>query len=86
MLDINKLHQAEADFLVQYPGGFNNPAIVEIVKKHRMEKMVSMAKECFSKEACSDVLATADNMVKVVSRSSMVSMFENLNLKVLYSA
>ena len=81
MLDINKLHQAQADFLVQYPGGFNNPAIVEIVKKHRMDKMVVMAKEYFSKEACSDVLATADNMVKVVSRSSMVSMFEKPKFK-----
>lgn len=81
MLDITKLHQAQADFLAQYPGGFSNPVMVEIGKKHRVDKMVTMAKECFSKEACSNVLATADNMVKVVSRSSMVSMFEKPKFK-----
>ena len=81
MLDIHKLHQAQADFLTQYPGGFSNPVMIEIGKKHRVDKMVTMAKECFSKEACSNVLATADNMVKVVSRSSMVSMFEKPKLK-----
>lgn len=85
MLDVNKLHQAQADFLSQYPGGFSNPAMIEIGKKHRMDKMVSMAKECFSKTACSNVTATADNMVKVVSRSSMVSMFEKPKFKGLYN-
>ncbi len=81
MLDINKLHQAEADFLTQYPGGFSHPAMIEIGKKHRMDKMASMAKECFSKTACSNVLTTAENMVKAVSRSSMVSMFEKPKFK-----
>ena len=81
MLDTNKLHQAEADFLSQYPGGFNNPAMIEIGKKHRMDKMVSLAKECFSKTACSNVEATAENMVKVVSRASMISMFEKPKFK-----
>ena len=81
MLDIKKLHQAEADFLSQYPGGFSNPVIIEVIKKHRMDKMVSLTNECFSKAACSNVEATADNMVKVISRSSMVSLFEKPKFK-----
>ncbi|MDX2463816.1 MAG: hypothetical protein QNK31_04835 [Porticoccus sp.] len=81
MLDIQKLHQAQVDFLAQYPGGFSNPVMVEIGKKHKMDKMVGLAKEYFSKEACSNILATADNMVKVISRSSMVSKFEKPKFK-----
>jgi len=76
MLELKKLKQVQADFLMQYPGGFSDPALVEIGKKHKMDKMVAFSQECFSKTACSNVHVTADNMVKVISRSSMVSMFE----------
>ena len=61
---------------MQYPGGFNDPELIAITKKHRVGKLIDLAQECFSPEACSNVLVTADNMIKVVSRSSMVSMFE----------
>jgi hypothetical protein len=76
MLDKKRLKELEGDFLMQYPKGFNDPGFVEIGKKHKMDKMVEMAQECFTKTACSNIHVTADNMVKVVSRSSMVSMFE----------
>lgn len=76
MLSPSKLKQAQTEFLSHYPGGFSDPEMEKIGKKHRMDKMVAMAQECFSKKACKDVEVTADNMVKVVSRSSMVSMFE----------
>ncbi len=76
MLDQKKLKQLQANFLMQYPKGFADPEMEKIGKKHRMDKMVDMAKECFSKTACSNVHVTADNMVKIISRSSMVSMFE----------
>lgn len=76
MLNQEKFRRAELQFLASYPAGFADPEMVKIGKKHRMEQMVALATECFSKKACRDIEATADNMVKVVSRSSMVSMFE----------
>jgi hypothetical protein len=76
VLNEKKLQQAQIEFLSHYPGGFADPALEKVGKKHRMDKMVALAQECFTKSACQDVDATADNMVKVVSRSSMVSMFE----------
>ncbi len=76
MFDEAKLRQAEMQFLASYPGGFADPELVKVGKKHRMEQMVALARECFSPRACEDVAASADNMVKVVSRSSMVSMYE----------
>lgn len=76
MLELKKLKQAQAEFFMRYPGGFSNPEMIAVGKKHRMDKMVTLAQEVFSENACANVPATAANMVKVVSRASMVSMFE----------
>jgi hypothetical protein len=76
MLNEEKLKQMEAKFLAHYPGGFNGAQMEEIGKRHRMDKMVKMSRECFSTKTCTNVRVTAENMIKVVSRSSMVSMFE----------
>lgn len=76
MLSPTKLKRLQAEFLMQYPKGFADPAMEAISKKHRMAKMVELATESFSEQACSNIHLTADNMVKTVSRSSMVSMFE----------
>lgn len=38
--------------------------------------MIDLAKEYFSEAACSNAHITVENMTKVVSRSSMVFMFE----------
>lgn len=76
MLDSKTLKRLEGDFLMRYPKGFADPAMEDILKKHRGGKMTEMAKSFFSEAACSNVHVTADNMVKIISRSSMVSMFE----------
>jgi hypothetical protein len=74
-LDLALLQQAEAEFLQQYPRGFDSPEMLAIGKKHNVPKMISLSQEAFSQSAFKDVDAVADNMIKVVSRSSMVSMF-----------
>ena len=76
MLDRDKLKAAERAFLMQYPEGFNDPEMARIIKKHRMSPMTELARDSFSERACSNIHVTAGNMVKVVSRSSMVSVFE----------
>ncbi len=76
MLDEKKLKHLQAEFLMQYPGGFADPAMVTIGKRHNVDRMTRLAQECFTPEGCANVHVAAENMVKVVSRSSMVSMFE----------
>ncbi|MEP1472515.1 MAG: hypothetical protein ABJK20_03340 [Halieaceae bacterium] len=77
MLDAGKLHAAEAAFLAQFPQGFADPEMAKIGKKHRMTPMIEFARESFSDKALQgNVHLAADNMVKAVSRSSMVSLFE----------
>ena len=77
MLDPRRLQAAEAEFLTRFPKGFADPEMEKIGKKHRMGPMIEFARESFSKPALAgNVHIAADNMVKAVSRSSMVSLFE----------
>ena len=71
-----KLMQAKKAFYALYPQGFDSEELKQIAKKHNMDKIVSFAKDSFSKEALNDTEASAQNMVKLVSKSTMVSVFE----------
>ncbi|MBI5212029.1 MAG: hypothetical protein HY957_01480 [Nitrospirae bacterium] len=75
-MNINKLKAAERAFLENYPGGFAHPVMLDLAKKHKSGKMTALARESFAKENFSDSVEIVENMVKVVSGSSMVSLFE----------
>ena len=75
-MNIEKLKSAEAKFMQRYPGGFSHPEILEIAKKHKVAKMIGLAKESFAIDRFSDAAQIADSMIKVVSQSSLVSVFE----------
>ncbi|MFK7730335.1 MAG: hypothetical protein AB8B48_01825 [Pseudomonadales bacterium] len=75
-LNEKELKELQHEFLMQYPKGFADPEMEKVAKRHRMDKMVDLVHDSFSEQACSNIHVTADNMVKVISRSSMVSMFE----------
>ena len=71
-----KLREAEGRFLAQYPGGFSHPDMLEIVKKHKVPKMIKMAQESFAPEQFGSADTIAESMIKIVSQSSLVSIFE----------
>ena len=71
-----KLKAAEQHFLDLYPGGFLHPAMQALGKKHKMEQMIEQAQQMFAKKQFTDARAITANMSKLVSRSSMVSLFE----------
>ena len=75
-MNIEKLRTAEAQFLQRYPGGFLHPDMQALAKKHKMDKQIKFAQSAFAQEKVQDMLPYCENMVKAVSRSSMVSMFE----------
>ncbi|MFT5655529.1 MAG: hypothetical protein ACI9XU_001250, partial [Arenicella sp.] len=75
-MNLEKLKAAEQRFLELHPQGFSDPSMQLIAKRHRMGKMVEFAQQSFSKECYSHVDQTVANMVKIINRSSMVSMFE----------
>jgi hypothetical protein len=75
-MNFQKLKIAEAHFLQSYPGGFADPELEKIGKRHNVRRMTEIAKETFAKKAFDKPNQFLENLVKVVSRSSMISLFE----------
>ena len=75
-MNIERLKEAEKRFFMRYPGGFAHRQLQEIIKKHKPEKMHAMALESFEKSRFEDPYAITQAMSKIVSASSMVSVFE----------
>lgn len=75
-MNLKRLKQAEADFFYQYPGGFDNPEMIEIRKKHKLDKMIEMTQEAFVKRNFKLPDLIVENMVKIITRSSLISVFE----------
>jgi hypothetical protein len=75
-MNLKKLKQAEAAFFERYPGGFANPEMIEIRKKHKLDKMIQLTQDSFVKRNFKLPELIAENMIKVVTRSSLISVFE----------
>ncbi len=71
-----KLKLAERDFLSLFPEGFSDPGMAAIGKRHNVNRLVDLARETLSREYFETPAWVAETMVKLVSRSSMISMFE----------
>ena len=71
-----KLKTAEAFFLGRYPGGFANPEMLEMGKKHSMDKLVALAQDSFSPANFANAADVITTLGKLVSRSTMISLFE----------
>ena len=81
-MNLSKLKQAEAVFLDRYPGGFENPEIMAIRKrKHKPDEMIALAQESFSRQNFKLPEQIVQNMMKIVSRSSIISVFEKIRFK-----
>jgi len=75
-MNLEKLKEAESAFLNKYPGGFDNPEMQALGKKHRMGKRITQAQDFFGKSKFRDAETICTDMVKVINASSMVSLFE----------
>jgi len=76
IMNLIKLRDAEAKFMALYPGGFSDPVMLEVAKKHKPEKMNKLTQESLVPKNFKDPDQIIASMVKIVSQSSMVSVFE----------
>lgn len=77
-----KLQQAEEAFLRRHPGGFDNPEVIAIRnRKHKPDQMIALARESFSKANFELPDLIVQNVVKVIGRSSIVSVFEKTRFR-----
>ena len=75
-MNIKKLKMAEAQFLAQYPQGFADPGLAPIRKKHNVDKLSAFAQAHLTRAHFKRPERIAETLIKIISRSSMVSMFE----------
>ncbi len=75
-MNVKRLKQAETDFLFQFPKGFDDPAMDGIKKKHNVSKLIAHSQDVFQAHHFDRPGVIVDECVKIVGRSSMVSMFE----------
>ena len=75
-MNIKKLKAAEEAFFDRYPGGFFNPEMIAIRKHHKLDRMVALAQESFPKRNFRHPDLIVEYMVKIITRSSLISMFE----------
>lgn len=75
-MNLDRLHDAEAAFFGRYPGGFADPDLIAVRKRHNVDRLSELARECFPKQRFTRPGAVVDDVVRIIGRSSMVSMFE----------
>lgn len=71
-----KLKEAEEKFIMRFPGGFSHPQMLELTKKHKVEKMKKLAQDSFAPEQFEHADSIVASIGKVVSQSSLISIFE----------
>jgi hypothetical protein len=75
-MNLKKLRQAEALFLQRYPGGFDHEDLQKIGRKHNVDKLAEFTGQALIKGKFRKRAKVLEDIVTIVSRSSMVSMFE----------
>lgn len=76
-MNLRKLREAEALFLHRYPGGFQNEEMQKVLaKRHNVGKLSAYAATALAKKSFAKPGALLDDVVKIATRSSMVSRFE----------
>ena len=77
-----KLQGAEEVFLRRYPGGFANPELASIrTRKHNVDRMIACTQECFARIKFKLPEQIVQDMAKIISRSSVISVFEKTRFR-----
>ncbi|MFZ3052192.1 MAG: hypothetical protein WA099_02205 [Sulfuricurvum sp.] len=75
-MNLKKLKEAEASFFAFYPKGFEDEGLLPIIKRHNTAKIGESVQEMFSAEKFSRTEEIGESFAKIVSKSSLISLFE----------
>jgi hypothetical protein len=76
IMKLERIKEIEAAFFKKYPEGFESAEIQAIIKKHKTDKIEAQCRELFTPDAFGTPQKIAEDMTKIVSKSSLVSLFE----------
>lgn len=80
-MNVQKLKVAEHRFFSRYPNGWESEEMKPIKKKHKVGKMDVLAQEVFHLDALDRELEAMDTILKFITKSSIVSVFEKVKFK-----
>lgn len=75
-MNLKKLKEAEASFFAFYPKGFEDEGLLPIIKRHNTAKIGESVQEMFAAEKFSRTEEIGESFAKIVSKSSLISLFE----------
>lgn len=75
-MNLKKLKEAEASFFAFYPKGFEDEGLLPIIKRHNTAKIGESVREMFEAEKFSRTEEIGEGFAKIVSKSSLISLFE----------
>jgi len=75
-MNLRKLREAEGLFLERYPGGFDSDELKAVARKHNVGRLAEFAGEALAPDRFRQRARVLEDIVRIVARSSMVSMFE----------
>lgn len=80
-MNINKLKEQAEGFLMTYPEGFQHPEMLDIAKRHNIAKLVTQVQTELAEDVFRDPDQALETIGKLMSRSSLVSVFEKTAFK-----
>ena len=80
-MNLEKLKDIEAEFLLQYPSGFEDAKFFPTMKKFDPSKLEAFTKENLKKENFSNPNLIVDTFFKIIQKSALVSLFDKLKFK-----
>lgn len=80
-MNLEKLKDYEAEFLEQYPNGFEDGIFFPSMKKFNHQKLQDFAKDVLKKENFQNPNLVVEGFFKVIQKSIFVSLFDKLKLR-----
>ncbi len=80
-MNLKKVDEALERFLSRYPDGFADEALQPMVKRHKTAKIGEEVAALFSESSFGQSELICENFTKIVSKSSLISLFEKPKVK-----
>lgn len=85
-MNMEKFKRQQELFLLHYPGGSEHPVMKQLTKKHHIEKFMKLCEDQLRLEDFENPEAVFQVIVKIVTGSTLVSVFEKTAFKKMANA
>lgn len=80
-MNMEALKHYERQFYLRFPGGWDNPELVERLKKHKVKNVHEFALKVLQEDALRHPNQAIQDITKLLSKASMVSVFEKVRFR-----